>query len=578
MKPLSQKLQFLISAVLGVTAFAVPAQAIQMGSININQAIGADAFYDIGIYGQGATVVNIEGGLPWAGHTAFSSNPVDEVYNGSYKALTTGNLTVHATTCSMLLAGEATVDTNEYWKGVAYEATLKAGNIASSIAGSAFGFYDVDIWDTYTHFTISGADVISSSYGGDYTAAAGSNQLINIINSVAARYTETSIFFAAGNAYNAGTVGIPAVAHNVITVGALDTTLYNRASYSSYGPSDFYLPTSASTGTVIYDARASVDIVAPGTGITTTATLNNPDGRASGQGTSYATPITAGGATLMASLSRDLGWGEESRDTRVIKAVLLNSASKSVNGWTNNTNPAATVQTKDANGSTVTFSNVALTTQALDYEYGAGALDLGTTLKQYYSDTAYNPDNSSVKAGWTFGYVGKNTSCLANEIITVAADTTFTVTLTWLADYLENDSVDSLSGTALADLNLEVWKTDELGNIDTLIASSRTLYDSVEHLSLNITEEMYLRVRVLHDGMTYDLRTVPSVGENFGLAWSGASDVTLLPRGASSTPEPSTYAFWAGTLALALTPIARRKKKTQRHRDAISPAPQGNRR
>jgi hypothetical protein len=119
-----------------------------------------------------------------------------------------------------------------------------------------------------------------------------------------------------------------------------------------------------------------------------------------------------------------------------------------------------------------------------------------------------------------------------------------------------------MDNTALADLNLEVWKTDDLGNLDMLIAASQTPYDTVEHLTLNIAEETRLRVRGLHDGMTYDLRSIPAPGEDFALAWS-VSDGRVAPLGGGvpGSPEPSTYALWGGVLALGLAQISRRRRK-----------------
>src|SRR5262249_18053745 len=136
---------------------------------------------------------------------------------------------------------------------------------------------------------------------------------------------------------------------------------YNKpASFSSGGPNDYVDP---SNGT-INDARQVVDIAAPGENLAAAyyggetggnGTTDNPavfgpgptglpNGPLGGPdyysrgglgGTSFAAPTVAGGAALLYDAAYDVFAGNpDARDARVMKAVLMNSADKTV-GWNN---------------------------------------------------------------------------------------------------------------------------------------------------------------------------------------------------------------------------------------------------
>ena len=100
-------------------------------------------------------------------------------------------------------------------------------------------------------------------------------------------------------------------------------------------------------------------------------------------GTSFAAPVVAGGATLMADAARaKLGNDTQALDGRVIKATMLNSADKLHFGsfsdnWTNGQN------------SYVSGSGLITTTQALDYAMGAGSLNLDKAYDQRSRGSEY---------------------------------------------------------------------------------------------------------------------------------------------------------------------------------------------
>ena len=92
-------------------------------------------------------------------------------------------------------------------------------------------------------------------------------------------------------------------------------------------------------------------------------------------GTSFAAPTVAGGAALLYDAAYALlGAAPDARDSRVMKAVLMNSADKT-SGWNNG-------QTANPNG----FGGV-LTTRGLDNRVGAGRMDLNQAFDQFLSGT-----------------------------------------------------------------------------------------------------------------------------------------------------------------------------------------------
>ncbi|EIP98572.1 PEP-CTERM putative exosortase interaction domain-containing protein [Opitutaceae bacterium TAV1] len=540
---------------LALAAFAAPARAVDGivggSAIDINALIGADTFYDAGVTGANATVANIESGHYATDHAALADQLTrgGEFFTGTDS---TGQTDLHATAVSQLIAGNDFGGHNS--RGIAWGATLSSGAIGYDIDEET-GEFDVtedSVFTTYRYF-FGRVDVINSSWGGD-----AGGFIMDGTDALARANPHTTFVASAGNGgeYGANTVGEPALGFNVISVGALGaaTGYTSRVDFSSYGPSPFTI-TYADESEVTWN-RATVHIVAPGDAIGVAYTAAGTDGYAHGSGTSFAAPLVAGGVALMADLSRQKEAADasaaiggqwkpqqgkdaaqvalDSRDARVIKAVLLTSADK-LSGW-NNGASYQTVQSFDGDGNPVTLTHVWTTVQALDYELGAGALNLDRAFEQYTNQQ------------WLLDTIAP-AAMAVYEVGTWEAGL-FVATLAWFSDSVIADDNLTTGLAALADLDLEIWSLDAEGNLAELLAGSYTWLDTVEHISLQLVEATSIGLRVLHQGGVQFVEDYDWQPETFALAW-----------GLQAVPEPAAWALLAGGALLAVALVARRRRK-----------------
>ena len=280
---------------------------------------------------------------------------------------------------------------------------------------------------------------------------------------------------AAGNdGPGGGTLsGLPSGAFNVITVGATGGTgpdisedYAQMAPYSSRGPTN--------------DGRSKPDIVAPGSQIVLPI-LHTLWGEASG--TSFATPIVAGGAALLVDMGRQFG---HTTDPRVIKSVLLNSARK-LPGWTHTAG------------------------RPLDLNQGAGQMDLRAAHLQYL-----NPEqDAGVVSG--IGWDLDSAAGGAEEVYSISgflpAGAVITATLAWdrivTAD-TEDIGKARYSAAPLANLDLLMYRTDDLANP---VDASVSVIDNVEHIYFQVVQSG-----------GYAIGVASSDGQDaaYGLAWNVA--------------------------------------------------------
>ncbi len=508
--------------------------------LNVNELLGADAFYDAGFTGSNAVVANVEAGHVWNLHETLGRVSTLVHDTSGSAGPQTGEFDRHATWVAQLMAGAPNnpVTGPEYQRGIAYDAELLSGAIATQWNGSpftlGFSFNSSTFFKPYADLLINGvgtgnttADVVNSSWGNNDLT--GSSFFSRGLDALAAQSAKTVVFSAGNAGPDVNTVGGPAAGYNVIAVAALgadtDVPPYETVSgFSSRGKSDLFIPSnpSGSAGTTLSQVRSTVDIAAPGQNITggfyggttggNTGGTDNSNGATNFYtfnlgGTSFAAPTVAGGATLIADAARaTFGGTTQALDGRVNKAVLLNSANK-IPGWDN-------AQT-DVGG-------VITTTQSLDLASGAGAMNLTTAYDQLLSGTTDVPGlggGTIDVIGWDYGQVSQSASTDYFIGAPLEGGSEFTATLTWFVDRSINLSTNASTEDSFDDLNLEVWEVVD-GNPTTKVAESISDYNTVEHLSFTVPATGEYMIRTVWDEEHWDFVSDANT-EQYGLAWSG---------------------------------------------------------
>ena len=498
--------------------------------IVLNDFLGADRFYDAGITGQSAIAANIEPGHIWSGHETLGHVAGFSHHSDAYGSTTSDLYDRHATWVGMLIGGrKGGAVQGDFQTGISPGVDLRSGAINMYWTGSAYSMSVNYNWNTFmTPFNayFGTADVINCSWSG--VDPTGTYVDTILVDSMVLSNPRTTYVAVAGNAGpGTNTVGWPGSGYNAITVGGLgNPNAYDSvASFSSRGPQDYSDPVNGT----IAGVRAAVDISAPATNIKTAyyggqTGGNNPSlpGSPSGiiggadsytiglPGTSLAAPIITGGAALLASASYNtagLSGNADSRDGRVVKAVLLNSAEKTF-GWNN--------------GQT-SFGSGVETTQSLDYKVGAGRINLDRAYDQYLSGTtdiggqASGNLGSVENKGWDFGLVRDGTDNDYYISTELQAGTDFSATLTWFRD--RTSSGPTVYDNGQSDLDMIIFDATG-GTFAGEISRSISDYNVVEHLYFTVPTTGYYGIRVHFDGTTFGSRT----SEQYGLAWSSAPE------------------------------------------------------
>jgi hypothetical protein len=582
--------------------------------INVNNYLGANTFYTNGFTGTSARVMNIEAGHG-AGNGLGLGGANSPGYNGGHITLT--HMTNYVASTANGLSDQTLVDRHATWvmhamagrdngsgvpnitQGIGFNATPTSAAIATSWSGAtgyrlSFNFSTAAFIDPYRSATLNDInvrvngnvqtlanrpDVTNSSWGfGDPTGSAFTVFSRGV--DALARASTTPMVFSAGNSglgngtVAGSTIGGPASAYNVISVGALTGDLANPAfntiaGFSSRGPMPVFVPlitnptniNNAAHGTIINSARGRVDISAPGDQLTLayyggTTGGNQPPaqgGTPNGAnnfysfntaGTSFAAPTVAGGLSLLVDAGRtQLGSANNALDGRVLKSVLLNAADKTA-GWTNNATGAGTVASPYS------------TTRGLDYNVGAGRMNLTTAFTQYLSGTTglSTPAGGNVsEIGWARGFA--STGSTADYLISSALQggTSFAATLSWYV----NRSIDGANNTLeqrFDNLNLQVYLLAGQGQpiaTGQLVASSTSVFDVVEHVFFNLPQDGFYGIRVISAGTNWNFTGTD--GETFGLAW----------RGIVAVPEPLTVGLVGSALAVGGWVVWRRRRQWQ---------------
>jgi len=503
-----------------------------------NAIVGATRFYHAGFTGSRAVMASIEAGYVWSGHETLTH------VNFIPTSGALGQVDRHATWVAMVMGGRPGGDhPGLYQQGIAPDAQFFSGAIATGWLGTRWsGAFTLNFTNsTYgpyrTAFTsglitpkgLRSADVINSSWNmSPDSGTTGSDSISGVLDALANTNPRTLHVVAAGNT-GAGPnqVAATASAYNNIVVAAL---AFNGGAYdvptvfSSGGPNDYQDP-----HRFVSAARQVIDIAAPGQNFSTAyyggetggngpSLSGPPHGPAGGpnwythsiNGTSFATPTVSGGAALLYDAAyATFASNPDARDARVIKAVLMNSAEKTL-GWNNS-------QVPHPNGHGGVF-----TAQGLDNRVGAGRLNLARAFDQFLGGTTDVPDTtqgilgSVDPVGWDFGLVAQGVTNDYLFNVHLLGGSPFTATLTWFRDR-EPLGITSFRDASYDNLDLELWKAIN-GAPFELISSSASLYNNSEHFHFQLPSTGQYMLRVRWTSELFDI-----VGdlnrEHYGLAW-----------------------------------------------------------
>ena len=542
-------------------------------TFDVNALLGATRYYEHStpITGQNAVTTNLEAGHVWNGHETLRHVNTFYHHEQTFGSQTSDLFDRHATWAGMLIGGRATdTGNNVRQQGIAPGTDLRSAAIATHWAGSAyalgFGLNVNTVREAY-HQAFTNSDVVNSSYG--FTDPAGSHGYTLRSDGMAFRHSTTLHVVSAGNSGSgANTVGSPGSGYNSLAVGALGGghEFNTVASFSSRSPQDFSyydITDGVATLVTVPGVRAAVDLVAPGSGLTSAfyggqtggnhPGLNNSRDRGSNEdaytssisGTSFSAPLVAGGASLMASAAKtlpELSDNPDATQSVVLKSLLMSGAAKT-EGWDNG-------MTLVTHGDQSHYS----TTQSLDWAAGAGRMDLDRTFDlQVTGQTGVGAlpgsENHVFKYGWDYGFAGLG---MHNDYILdkyVEPNTPLSVTLAWMRARDWQVETDTLHEIAQANLDLSVWLLDEQGQFDMLIAESVSVYNNVEHLHLLLPQSGQYGLRVSYTDNVFDNSGWwGSTGfeQDYGLSWNLVS-----------APEPGVWFMFAG-VAFALFVFRRR--------------------
>ncbi|MEM0983011.1 MAG: S8 family serine peptidase [Planctomycetota bacterium] len=495
---------------------------------SISALTGADRLYAEGYTGLGSVVAIIEAFAPSGTHNTMQHVGTVLTQDGTPVLASS-----HPTYTSFVATGRDTpgdvVET-----GMAPGSTLWGGQLA--VQGPT-GLFTSDqlSFRTYIDAAITGrqtggqtADVINMSFGFNNDGRTG---FINdvMIDAV----VEASGVIATASAGNRGEtdgfVTSPGLGFNSIAVGATGPSpdFAGRAVFSSAGPSTLAVPGSS----IEFGNYASVDLVAPGQDIIV-PNPSVPDSYQLASGTSFSAPTVGGGAALLVEAARDQlasDVAESATHGRTIRSVLMNSATK-LNGWDNG---------QFIDDGTLVDAGAIVTTQGLDWEQGAGELNLDAAYDQLLGGTTdLAGSNGGVVdvLGWDIGSVENGAEQFYAFGEQLAGGSELTITLSWFAEFDADFTfgTESVSDDRFADLDLFVYELDATGEIIGTLAASISSVNETEHLTFTLADDTFVGFGVLGFGELWDFGA-DTTSTEYSIAFAGVGSGTAFipaPAGA----------------------------------------------
>lgn len=573
-------------------------------SAYVNAYLGADTFYNAGIFGQGTISANIEAGAIWGGpngHQDLTLSTYSYVGQGAL-----GEVDRHATWVGSVLGGFNYSDylangTNSALDlGIAPFTFLASGSIATQWLppaqnpdgtypsySTSFNTSQAAVYTTYNRFantntavnpTITAqypflglpgafiqfngtANVINSSWGFDDPT--GTGDLTTLIDGFARQYPNTAIVVAAGNSSTvptpADSVTGPASGYNTIAVGATQTNLTvsdftQVADFSARGPQDYYDPVHG----LVPGVRASVDLVAPGTTLAAAfyggssggngPTLPNPDPANPANdlysyplaGTSFAAPIVSGAVSLLNSLSLAIQGGYTYNNIAVPSFAATSQNALVVKAVLMN---SADKLPGWNNGQQYNPQlGYVVTTQALDWAQGAGQVDFTKAFNQYI-----DPLGTHDVPGNGGGIVGTDGWDLG--ALSLGGQNDYVIDAPLHAGDMMDVTLTWFRDRGVDDAT-ELGTDDGMANLDLqiwnstftdLLASSQSLYNTSQELHFDLPDDGDYGIRVLYASQMFG---TPQT-EAYGLAWND-----------TAVPEPGAL----GIVALSCLGLMRRRK------------------
>jgi hypothetical protein len=504
--------------VIGV--FVYPALALgEQPDANMNlhpQVLDAAGVYDLvqfepNLTGQGVKLALISRSLtyvdeepkndyqPWVDHQCLEENNI----NFNDDGINESGISPHSTAiCSILLGLDPNAYSSEIGKinyqGAVPKAELEVTEFHHFLANYVFEQSEPD------------ADILIAAMGSQFE-----DWWTRGIDAMSEKYGLT-VIGAIGNGKDAHDPPLyPAASANAIAVGVVDsvnsqnleTKLQKFAlaypEHSTYGPT--------------IDERCKPDIVAPGNCLVAEPNEKGPYS-ASGDFTSFSTPVAAGTAALLVQKAKQDPNLKEAFSSKhansLVKSILLNSAKKLPFWHKGNIQKADDHQVP------------------LDYIQGAGMIDAVGAYQHLIAGPQEPGDVQPI--GWDLNEVPKTQTDARLYRLTLnnANDSVITATVAWNKHYEADYPFQPLPEKD-ANLRLELWAVNPNNDEDHyLLDYSDSDNDNIEHLYTKADPNYTsYEIIILNSGFEGDEK--PELIQSFAVAW----------KVSSSQPEESIFLY-----------------------------------